>query len=328
MASSIIFVLPLYLAIVTTSLLPQKNRAHILGAAVIGACLLLLDLPDIAEYKEHYQLAGEIGFYNILSLYNFEPGYVAIVALLSKTIPFEVFYILTITFAINAYRDFYCENTSRKSSIFIVCFLSICLYFVAFTIRTTIASIFLAYSLSCLKKKDNLRAALMIILGATFHAIITPLIILPVINKFSILIKSRYLFAYTIAIVVALISEKIVSPDLFIGTNELIDLKLSAYEDANVGSKNIYFGLWIVAAVGSIVSMDRFNEFDRVLTISMVTVILLLRPYEFFQGRFMWLTSFIFIYILTKGILTRFDIGKTGGLLTIITLPLLTFLRF
>lgn len=318
----------LYLALVATSLLLRERKAYIFGAILIATCLLFIELPDVATYKEHYQLARHTSFENIFSLYNFEPGYVVLVIALSRFLPFEVFYVIVVSLAIHAYLKFYEKSVNKRPYIFAVLFLSVCLYFVAFTLRTTIASMFLAYALSCLKGKKNALAAVLIFLGATFHIVIAPMIILPIVNKFSALISRRYLLFYAIAIALAVIIARHLSLNFLVGANQFIDLKISAYEDANVSSNSLYFGLWILAIFGSCISYRYFDESDRVLAIVAAVNVLLLYPFEFIQGRFMWLTSFLFAYIFAKGTIARIDIGKTGRLVFVLTLPLLSFLRF
>jgi len=326
--SNLTIIYLLYLTIVVISLSLRDGKSYIWSAALIGALLLLLDLPDIAEYKEHYYLTAQTSFMHIFPLYNFEPGYVAAVAIFSKIVPFEVFYIIIITLAIDAYFKFYRANTDNRAYILAACFLSLCLYFVAFTLRATIASIFLAYSLHFLRNKKNATATVLIIIGATFHAIIIPLIILPIANLFSAFISKRYLLLYTITVIAVVFVSKLLSLDMLLGVSDVIDLKASAYKDANISSDSVYFVLWIIAIAGFLISLRFFSEFDRVLALSLTAIILALHPYEFIQGRFMWLTSFLFIYILAKGVIIRFNFGKTGRLIFTISVPLITLMRF
>jgi len=328
MTSNFVGSMLLYLAIIATSFLLRERKTYIIGVVAIATCLLYIELPDIAEYKEHYQLAGRTSFEYIISLYNFEPGYVGVVAILSQVLPFEVFYIIIVSLAIHSYLKFYEKNVNKQCYIYAVFFLSFCLYFVAFTLRTTIASMFFAYSLLNLKDNKNVFAAILIIIGATFHVAIAPMIILPILNKFSAFIARRYLLVYAIAIVASIIITRYLSMNLFVGVNEIVDLKILAYDDANVTSNSLYFVLWIIAIIGSFISFKHFEEFDRLIIITTVATIIALLPFGFIQGRFMWLTSFLFAYIFTKGTFGRFDFGKTGRLLFTVTLPLVIFLRF
>jgi hypothetical protein len=326
--SSTIASVLLYLAIIATSLLLREKRLYILGAILISICLLFIELPDVAEYKDHYQLIERTSFEYIFSLSNFEPGYVLVVALVSKFLPFEIFYVVVISLAIQSYLNFFKNSLSKRPYIFAVFFLSICLYFIAFSLRSTIASMFLAYSLSRLKDNRNALAAGLIVLGATFHIVIAPMIILPILNKFSAFITRRYIFVYSIAIAMSIFVSRNLSLENFIGVNEFVSLKIAAYEEANISSNSLFFGLWMIAFFSSFISFKLFNEFDRVLVIAAVITILLLHSFEFIQGRFMWLTSFLFAYIFVKGIFSRFDMGRVGRLFFVLTLPLFTFIRF
>lgn len=326
-SSSVATVL-LYLAIIVTSLLLRERKLYIFGAILIGTCLLFIELPDITEYRDHYELTKRTDFSHILSLSNFEPGYVVVVAFISQFLPFEVFYVAVVALAIHAYLRFFEKCANKNPYIYAVFFLSICLYFIAFTLRSTIASMLLAYSLLYLKVNKNFIAAVLIVIGATFHIVIAPLIVLPILNKFSNIITKHYIFVCAAVITISMIFARYLSLDFFVGSNEILDHKISAYDDANVNANSFYFGLWIVAILGSFISFKYLNEFDRVLIIASVCIILFLQPFGFIQGRFMWLTSFVFAYIFTKGIFSRFNFGRIGMLFFITAVPLAIFLRF
>lgn len=328
MTSSFVATVLLYLSIIATSLLLRERKLHIFGVISVASCLLFIELPDIPGYKDHYQLVERTSLEYIFSLNNFEPGYVVAVAFLSKFLPFEAFYVIAISLAIYAYIKFYKNNIGSKPYIFALFFLSMHLYFIAIPLRTTIASIFLAYSLLYLKNNKNALAAALIIIGSTFHIAITPMLVLPILNNFSGLITRYYLLVLSVAIAASIIISRYLSLDSFVDANDYFNLKISAYEDANVSSSSIYFKFWILAILGSYISSEVLSEFDRVLVTGMTVIIILLQPFEFIQGRFMWLTSFLFVYIFVKVILSRVDVGGVGRLIFVATLPLIIFLRF
>ena len=328
MQSNLISHVLLYLAIIATSLCLRERKPYIFGVISIAICLLFFDLSDIEEYRNHYELAGRAGFDHVVSLYNFEPGYVLLVVLIAHFLPFEAFYVIAISLAIHAYIKFFEQSVGKGHYVYAVFFLSSCLYFVSFTLRTTIASTFLAYAILCLKNKKNILAVILITVGATFHVVIAPMIILPILNKYSGLIAKHYLSFYAIVIAISIAIAKNLSLTPFVGVNEIVDLKISSYDDANINSNSIFFGLWAIAFAGSYVSFRKFDEFDRVLVIASVATILLLYPFEFVQGRFMWLTSFVFAYIFAKGTFMRIDFGSAGRLILVNTLPLVVFFRF
>ncbi len=328
MTSSFVATVLLYLSIIATTLLLREKKPHIFGVILVAICLLFIELPDIAAYKDHYQLVEHTRLEDLFSLNNFEPGYVVVVAFLSRIIPFEIFYVTAISLAIHAYIIFYQNNIGNKSYIFLLFFLSISLYFIAIPLRSTIASIFLAYSLLHLKNNKNALAAAIIVIGSTFHIAIAPMLVLPILNNFSGFIKRYYLLVLSIAIAASMIVSKYLFLDSFININGYLNLKILAYQDVNVSSNSFYFKLWLVAILFAYISHVVLSEFDRVLVAGMAVIIIILQPFGFIQGRFMWLTSFAFAYTFVKVTLSRVEMGRVGGLFFLVTFPLLIFFRF
>lgn len=328
MTSSSIATVLLYFSIIATSLLLRERKLYLFGAILIGTCLQFIELPDIIEYKAHYQLTSNTDFRNILLLSNFEPGYVVLVTILSKFLPFEVFYVAVVTLAIHAYTRFFEKCADNYAYIYIVLFLSVCLYFIAFTLRSTIASIVLAYSLLYLKDKKNLISAALIVFAATFHIVVAPLIMLPILNNYSSIIKKHFIYFFSAAIIIPLVLARYLSLDFFVGNSEILDLKISAYDGANINVNGFYFGLWIFAIIGSFYSYKYLIEFERVLIIATVFIIVLFHPFGFIQGRFMWLTSFVFAYIFTRVVFSRINLGAIGRLIFLVVVPLAVFARF
>jgi len=318
----------LYFAIIATSLLLRERKLYIFGAILIGTCLLFIELPDVTAYKEHYELTKHTNFSEILSLSNFEPGYVVVVALLSQILPFEIFYVAVVAFAIHIYFRFFEKCANNNISIYAIIFLSIFLYFIAFTLRTTIASIFLAYSILYLKNNKNFIAAVLIVFGATFHIAIAPLIILPILSRFSNIITKHFIFLNVAVIAVSVILAQNLSLDYIVGINDILDLKITAYETENVYRNGFFFDLWIVVILGSFISFKYLNEFDRFLITAFACIIFLSQPFGFIQGRLMWLTSFVFAYMFTKVFISRLNFGRIGRLFFLAAVPLAIFLRF
>jgi len=317
----------IFLSIIITIFLFRENKPYIFGVVLISVSLLFLDLPDIDEYRTHYDLTGTHGFDYVTSLYNFEPGYVFFVIIMSSIFTFEVFYIVTISLAIHAYLNFFRDSGEGRHYVYAAFFLPICLYFIAFTLRTTLASIFLVYAIMCLKRNRNVAATALIIVGAMFHIVIAPMIILPVVKRFSVIIAKYYIFIFILLGALSIIAAQGLSLTSLVGVNDIIDLKISSYDDANIKSNSFYFVLWIVALILSLVPLKSFSDFDRVLSVSLVIIILLLYPFQFIQGRFMWLTSFLFAYFFTKSTLMRFNFGETGRVVLVCLLPLAVFSR-
>lgn len=328
MTSTPIGLLLLYFSIVSTTFLVRERRVPFLGCILIGSSLLTFDLPDSFEYKEHYQIASQLGISHAVLPFNFEPGYNLIVSLFSKVVPYEAFYVFVISITIYAYIKAFDSLAGKKDYLLTAFLLSIFLYFFAFTVRTTIASMFLAYAVIFLKNRNNFYAALMVIAGCLFHVVIAPLILFPVINIFSSFVTRNFKLTFLAAIIAALLIASSLSLDFFLGRNNLLDLKIMAYNDANIDSKSIYFWLWIFALFCSLISIKYFSELDRVLVIGSAFILLLLLPFGLVQGRMMWLMSFILVYILTKATILRFSLGPFGGICFVVMLPLIGLVRY
>lgn len=318
----------LYSAIVLATLLLKLNRLQILGFFLLGTSLLLFEFPDLPEYKAHYELAGRIGFERVWYLYNFEPGYVALVAILSKIISFEAFYVISIMAALFSYTKFFRSGMGDQFDLCLALFLSICLYFISFTIRTTIASIFLALAIVEIRRQRNLSAVLLILFGSGFHLVVLPLIVLPVVNRFSVFFMRWYPVLFVVSIVAAFVASEFFSLDSLLGIDESVDFKITAYQDIYTSSNSIFFALWLIVSGLSLILKRQFDDVDRVVIITSLSAILFLYPYPFFQGRFMWLTSFIFSYIFAKVVFGRIKLSDTLRICVIVTLPLAALARF
>jgi hypothetical protein len=317
----------LFLSIVVTVFLFYKKTFYVFGIVSISICLLFFDFPDITEYREHYEFAGQAGYDYVSTFYNFEPGYVLLVAISASFLPFEAFYILIVSCAIYAYLKFFEDTGEKDSYIYATIFLSICLYFVAFTLRTTISSTFLAFAISCMQKKKNTVALLLILAGSLFHVVILLAIILPFVSLFSRFISKYFLIILPIAGIFSVIIGQNFDLNEIVGYNNVIDLKVSSYTDANLSSNSVFLGIWIIAFASAFASFKNLNDFERALIIALFGVIIFLIPFEFIQGRFMWLTSFLFAYILSKGTFIRFNLTETSGMVFMTVLPLAVFFR-
>lgn len=314
----------LYFSILITIYLYGKKVTFNIGAMLIPVSLLFFDLPDINEYRLHYELAGQYGYKYVFPLYNFEPGYVGLASVFSLTFPFEVFYIFIIYFSINAYLKFY----NGSNSIYIALMLSLCLYFIAFTIRTTIASAFLAYALFFLRDGKILNFFTLIVIGALFHIVILPMAIFVIIIRFSKFISRHYIYLGLLICVSSIFIVNNLTLAPFVGLSAFVDFKILAYEEANVSAHNLFSSLWIFVFFASLISLNkRFNEFDRVLFVYVFSIILLSSQFGFLQGRFMWLTAFLFAYFFAKTTISRIKIAEFGRIALIITLPLLALIR-
>lgn len=318
----------IYIAIVITALLSNQGRKYLFGAFFIACCLLFLELPDLEAYVEHYQLAASEGFMSALLSNNFEFGYVALVSICSEIMPFWMFYIGVIICAISSYLKFSSINNSCAPYIFTCFLLSACLYFFSFTIRTTIASIFLSYSLIRLKEEKNTSALILLLAGMTFHMVIAPMLVVPVLNKFRPWISRHYRLCIFFAGIISFIFADIISISSLSSVGGFVENKIFFYQDQESLISGFFFMLWIFIIVSSLFLRKHVDSFDRVLLVSITSILILLYPYGFFQGRFMWLTSFIFAYFFTKIFFNHLRFGKLGQIFFTMSLSLIVFSRF
>lgn len=318
----------LFLSIVFTLVLYYySSKLYLFGIFFIALSLSFLDLPDINEYRDHYEFSGQFGYEFVSRFTNFERGYVLTNTLLSPYISFKFFYIIIISLTIYAYLKFFEISDKDNSYIYATVFFSLCLYFVAFTLRTTISSIFLAFALICIRNKRYIGSLILISIGSLFHILILILLILPFISIFSKLI-SKYIFILLPAVGMAafIVGQNFDLAELA-GFNRVLDLKVNAYTEANLSSNSVFLVMWLIAFCGTFISFKRLDDFDRALIITLLAALAFLVPFQFIQGRFMWLTSFLFAYILSKGTFNRLKLSETGAMVFMAVLPLAVFFR-
>jgi len=297
----------LYLSIILASILSvsSKKWLYLLGSFLVGICLLPFEFRDISEYRDHYNLASTVGFESLLSTANFEIGYVLLVIIASKLIPFNIFYVSIIAFAIYTAINFYHKYADHKSQFYVVLFLSVFLYFIAFTLRTTIASAFLAIALCKMKERRIFFASIIILLAASFHLAVLPFLIFPIVNYFTYLSKTKRALFLSIFLLITLFHKYLLNIFFIYFPYDFILFKLNAYEDSNVFQMSTYLLILVGIFILYIPRFKLINIFDKYLLIGMGIIVTTFIQYSFFLGRIFWASSFISAYFLSKTIFSN-----------------------
>jgi hypothetical protein len=317
----------IYLATLLSSFLSRDAKTLFIGLLSITSLLTLLELPDIPDYKAHYELAENGGKEVFDSIYNFEIGYNALVFFASIFLPFEIFYIITLASVILSYNIFFKNNAVKLSWLYLLIFLSIALYFVSFTIRTSIASLLIVISLLLLKDSRWLTSLIAIGIGALFHTATLPCLIFVAVSVLRKFINSFWILFFL------LISLVIFWNITFFYILELIALlpffesKILAYETQSGAQISIFALLWLVVFLYYFMNPKQLNHFEQNILLGLFFIFMVFIQNEFFLGRLMWLTSFIFVYFFTN-ILLRFYLNKDVLFLIALLFPLLILIRF
>lgn len=317
----------LYLATLLTALLSGNAKTLFIGLLSITALLTLLDLPDIPDYKAHYELAQTGGKEVFSSIYNFEIGYNALVFIASIFLPFEIFYIITLATIISSYNIFYKINAVKWSWLYLLIFLSLALYFVSFTIRTSIASLFIVLSILSLKNNRWFVSITAIGFGALFHSASLPFLIFVGIYFLRKFIGSFWLLFIFLSCVAFFWNVAFLYILELIALVPFFEIKILAYETQTGTQLSIFLLLWLMVILFYFINPKQLNSFDQNLLLGLFFIFLVFIKNEFFLGRLMWLSSFLFVYFFTK-ILLRYNFNRDVIILVALVLPLLIIIRF
>lgn len=319
----------LYFSVVWILLSRRRWYFLVFGIFALAVSLSFLGLPDLDGYKEHWDYASVLTFSELEARNNFEIGYNVSVWIFSMVMPWELFYIIVISLAVFSYLKFYEEYGSEKKVLYAAAFLALFLYFTAFTFRTTISSILLVLSVLSVRNDRNLMSILFIVLGSTFHSVILPMLILPFINRYSSLINRHFLIMIFLAISAGLVFNSFFTLDKIAELSDFLRFKVQAYEDVNTSYRiSIFQVFWFLLFVCGLLGVRKLDRFDRVLFTTLSLIITLLIPYNFFQARFFWLTSFLAAYFFAKLVLARIKFDLFSISLVVFVSPILVLFRF
>ena len=317
----------LYLTTLASVSLAKDSRALFIGLLSIAAILAVIDLPDIPEYKIHYEIAQTSGNEIFNSIYNFEIGYNALVFLVSTILPFEIFYIILLATILLSYHIFYKTSGDKNSWFYLLIFLSIALYFVSFTIRTSIASIFIVLSLILLKNDRWLMSIFLIGVGALFHTAALPFLIFPVVSVIRKFINDFWLLFCLFGCLGSFLSIAFFQVIELLTLVQFFETKVLAYDAEPEAGFNFFMLLWCALFLFHLINPQHLSRFDQNLLIGLFFVFIIFVQNAFFLGRLMWLTSFLFVYFLTK-IFLRCKLSKDFLILLMFFIPMVTLIRF
>jgi hypothetical protein len=229
-------VIILFLIILTSPLWLIKPATKIIGCTFIGITLLYFDLPDINEYRNHYDNLTGVSvndFDYVQGLWNFEYGYDLIIFISTHLFSFDVFYVITITLTLLSYDLFFKSYSRRFSDLSFIVFTSFFLYYISFTLRSTIASALLAWALVFIKNQRQYVAIATIATASFMHLVALPFSVLLLMN-FKNLVRNK-LFLTTFFVLVCTVQSinfiNLLTESFY--QYEFIKFKFDSYEELN-----------------------------------------------------------------------------------------------
>jgi hypothetical protein len=276
---------------------------RILGCISIGVVLYFFNFPDISEYRNHFDILSVTRmaeFNSARSSWNFEYGYDVVVFISSYILPFEVFYVTTIATTLLCYYLFF-RSYSEKNAVLSFIFLnSFFLYYISFTLRTTIASALIACALVLLKNNKKYLPAIAIATTSFVHTVALPFASILLIMNCKIFSKAKLVLIFLfISAFIGLTLIYIRTIKIYISQVEFIAFKLNSYEEFSGVKFNFLLLAWVVIGVIIVASKKReqLSE-DLWIYFSISFVFVILSFNAFFQGRAMWAASFVFAHLI------------------------------
>lgn len=326
-------VVTLWLIVATSPLWLRNIYTQVLGCLSIGITLLFFNFPDIPDYIEHYETLAKsnaLDFDIVRRHWNFEYGYDLLVFVASHFISFDIFYVLIITFTLLSYQLFFSAYDNDISDISFIIFTAIFIYYISFTLRTTLASALLAYSLVLTKKNSQFIAATLLLLAALMHLVVTPFFIMFPLAKYKIKLFKSLALTNTLLIMCALFTMLVV-PFLLTNVSQFgfISFKLSSYAEFTDYKWNLLILAWIIIGI-LLAIMKSTRTIDNLWIYFIFSCVFILLSFNsFFQGRATWAAAFVFAYLISA-IIPKYLVAKELKPIFCIILSAftLTLLRF
>jgi len=232
--ASVESILVLWILILTSPIWLENLITRIIGCSLIGVTLLFFNFPDISEYNLHFEALTDLSYEDFKVVredWNFEYIYDLLVFVASKFITFNYFYISIITTVLLSYYLFFKSFSNDLAVASFICVVSIFIYYIAFTLRTSIVSAFLAYIFIILNKRIYLTFYLLLI--ATFiHTIIAPFFSIILLIKIKLFTHKYFKESILIILSISFFSNAIVNTYInYFSLNEFIYFKLNIYEE-------------------------------------------------------------------------------------------------
>lgn len=296
-------VLVMWLVMMLSPFWLRNVALRVLGCISLAATLSFFNFPDIIEYEMHYQKLSQATtntFLIVKSEWNFEIGYDLLVFISSKFLSFGFFYILIIALSLLSYYRFYNAYIKDAADLCFVLFVSLFIYYISFTLRTTIASALLANMLVAIKKNKTNLSIVLIAAACFVHSVAIPFISLLSVSTFD----GKNLPKITLALLAVIFSylmAEIAVPvlsTLFLN-KEFVDFKIESYSDLAKFNWNLLVIAWILIGI-SLLSLKKIREEDFWIYTSVSSVFALLSFNVFFQGRATWTITFIYSYLIVS----------------------------
>ena len=327
-------VITLFLIILVSPLWLIKPASRILGCVSIGTTLLFFNFTDIAGYRNHYYLQSKVSIadYDFSQQVgsNFEYGYDALVFISSHLFPFEVFYVAIIASTLLCYHYFFQSYSKRNANFSFIIFTAFFLYYISFTLRSTIASALLACALVFLKNKRQYLSIFTIAISSFMHVVTLPLLPILLLTKFKKFLQKYMLVTILFFLACAPLALNFINLlQTYFFQNEFIIFKLKSYTE--IAEIQFSFLLLVWAAIGGIMFIANKPKYLESLWIFfLISCMLIAWSFNsFFLGRAAWAVSFVFAYLIAE-ILSNYLIRRNTRFISylIISIGVFSFLRF
>ena len=327
-------VIALFLIILVSPLWLIKPASRILGCVSIGTVLLFFNFRDIIHYRNHYYLRSKVGIsdYDFLQQIgsNFEYGYDVLVFISSHLFPFEVFYVIIIASTLLCYHYFFQSYSKRNANLSFIIFTAFFLYYISFTLRSTIASALLACALVFLKNKRQYLSIFTIAIASFMHVVVLPFLPILLLTKFKKFLQKYMLVTILFFLACAALALNFINLlQTYFFQNEFIIFKLKSYTE--IAEIQFSFLLLVWAAIGGIMFIANKPKYLESLWIFfLISCMLIAWSFNsFFLGRATWVVSFVYAYLIAE-ILSSYLIWRNTRFISylIISIGVFSFLRF
>ena len=327
-------VIALFLIILVSPLWLIKPASRILGCVSIGTVLLFFNFRDIIHYRNHYYLRSKVGIsdYDFLQQIgsNFEYGYDVLVFISSHLFPFEVFYVIIIASTLLCYHYFFQSYSKRNANLSFIIFTAFFLYYISFTLRSTIASALLACALVFLKNKRQYLSIFTIAIASFMHVVVLPFLPILLLTKFKKFLQKYMLVTILFFLACAPLALNFINLlQTYFFQNEFIIFKLKSYTE--IAEIQFSFLLLVWAAIGGIMFIANKPKYLESLWIFfLISCMLIAWSFNsFFLGRATWVVSFVYAYLIAE-ILSSYLIWRNTRFISylIISIGVFSFLRF
>jgi len=309
----------------------NNPASRVIGCVSIGYVLTLFNFQDIDQYTLHYNAFAESEIYefkNILEVWNFEIGYSALVFLFSRLVSFEIYYVTVISLSLLCYYYFFRIYSPKILKLSFIIFLSFFLYYIAFSLRATIASALIAGALILIRHNKINASSMVIFLAWSIHLLSLPAFIILIACQYRSFFEGK-IFAVCISMIILMQLFVINTVLYLLPEQKYLLLKLDAYNDLQDIKFSVMLLIWVAIGLALFAKIF-FRDKDISWLYFLISIQFAAWSFNsFFLGRAMWFYSYIFAFIIS---FITYDLLYKYKMLRIIyfALPLgvFSFLRF